>query len=41
MRKIKAIFIIALSMAIAVSTAVTGFTAYSYDDSKLDDTSWT
>lgn len=41
MRKVKAIFIIALSMAIAVSTAVTGFTAYSYDGSMLDDTSWT
>ncbi|WP_294954018.1 hypothetical protein [uncultured Eubacterium sp.] len=41
MRKIKAFFIIALSIAITVSTAVTGFTAYSYDDSMLTDTSWT
>ena len=41
MRKIKAFFIIALSIAIAVSTAFTGFTAYSYDDSMLTDTSWT
>lgn len=41
MRKIKTFFIIALSIVIAVSTAVTGFTAYSYDDSMLTDTSWT
>ncbi|WP_178669385.1 hypothetical protein [uncultured Eubacterium sp.] len=41
MRKTKVIFIIALSMAITVSTAITGFTAYSYDDSMLTDTSWT
>ena len=41
MRKIKAFFIIALSIAIAVSIAVTGFTAYSYDNSMLTDTSWT
>lgn len=41
MRKIKVFFIIALSIAITVSTAVTGFTAYSYDGSMLTDTSWT